>query len=137
MRSAFFDMMNDAYVHAAASRVRRLVDHDHRTISLTRFLNTLTTCPDLVSADQLRKDLEELNVTCGKVKAFVDQFVAHHDRNRSSTVLIHRELNEAIESVVCIFKKYYRLLNHSDLDVVVSYLEEPLSIFRFSWLSES
>jgi hypothetical protein len=137
MRSAFFDMMNDAYVHATASRVRRLVDRDPRTNSLRRFLDMLATCPDLVSADELKKDLEELNVTCGKVKDFVNQFVAHHDRNRSSTVLTHRELNDAVETVIRIFEKYYQLINHSDIDMVVRYLEEPLSIFRFPWQSES
>jgi len=40
-RSSLFDMMNDGFAHSAALRVRRIVDTDHRTISLLRLLKDL------------------------------------------------------------------------------------------------
>ncbi len=141
MRSPFFDMLNDAYAHATASRVRRLVDRDYRTISLRRLIEALRDYPDLLagrmSLADLEEDLAQLDRTCENVKGYVDQFVAHHDRNSSANVPTHRELNEAVDALIKTFRKYYTVINDSDVDVVVSYLEEPLSIFRFPWIDST
>lgn len=138
MRSPFFDMLNDAYAHATAARVRRLVDRDYRAISLRRLIEALRDYPDLLAGRMALADLEEdlaqLDKTCENVKGYVDQFVAHHDRNSSANVPTHRELNEAVDALIKTFRKYYAVINDSDIDVVVSYLEEPLSIFRFPWI---
>jgi DNA mismatch repair ATPase MutS len=136
--SPFFDMLNDAYAHATASRVRRLVDHDSRTVSLRRLLEQLADYPELLagkmSADDLKRDLAELETTCKKVKDYVDQFVAHHDRNSCAPAPTHRELNQAVYTVIAKFRTYYALINNADVDPVVGYLEDPLSIFRFPWI---
>ena len=138
IRSAFFDMVNDAYAHSAAMRVRRLVDKDNRTISLRGLLNDLSKYPELlkgrVSEVELAADSKELDQATSKVKDYVDQFVAHHDRSPVATAPIHRELNAAIELLIRLLKKYYGVLAGSDIDVVVSYLEDPLTIFRFAWI---
>jgi hypothetical protein len=137
IRSAFFDMLNDAYAHSAAMRVRRLVDKDNRTISLRGLLKELSKYPDLskgVSADELAADINELDQGTSKVKDYVDQFIAHHDRLPVATAPIHRELNAAIELLIRLLRKYYGVLAGSDIDVVVSYLEDPLTIFQFAWI---
>lgn len=138
IRSAFFDMVNDAYAHSAAMRVRRLVDKDNRTISLRGLLNDLSKYPELlkgrVSEVELAADSKELDQATSKVKDYVDQFIAHHDRSPVATAPIHRELNAAIELLIRLLKKYYGVLAGSDIDVVVSYLEDPLTIFRFVWI---
>jgi hypothetical protein len=87
-----------------------------------------------MSLDDLKQHLAELDGTCKKVKDYVDKFVAHHDRSRSVPVPTHRELNEAVDTLIATFRKYYALINDTDIDVVVSYLEDPLSIFRFAWM---
>jgi hypothetical protein len=138
IRSAFFDMVNDAYAHSAAMRVRRLVDKNNRTISLRGLLNELSRYPELlegrVSAVELAADNKELDQATSKVKDYVDQFIAHHDRSPVATAPIHRELNAAIELLIRLLRKYYGALAGSDIDVVVSYLEDPLTIFRFAWI---
>lgn len=137
-RNAFFDMMNDSYAHATASRIRRLIDRDYRVISLRRLIEALGDYPDLLSGkmstENRKDDLATLDRTCEKVKGYVDQFVAHHERNSSATVPTYRQLNEAIDVLIETFRKYYAVINGADIDVVVSYLEEPLSIFRFPWI---
>jgi hypothetical protein len=138
IRSALFDMLNDAYAHSAAMRVRRLVDKDNRTISLRGLLKELSKYPDLskgrVSADELAADINELDQGTSKVKDYVDQFIAHRDRSPVATAPIHRELNAAIELLIRLLRKYYGVLAGSDINVVVSYLEDPLTIFRFAWI---
>lgn len=137
-RSPFLHMLNDAYAHATASRIRRLVDHDTRAVSLRGLIKELAQYPDLLvgklSVDDLKQHLAELDRTCKQVKDYVDQFVAHHDRSSSVVVPTHRELNEAVDTLIATFRKYYALINDTDIDVVVSYLEDPLSIFRFAWI---
>jgi len=138
IRSAYFDMLNDAYSHSAAMRVRRLVDKDSRTISLRRLLEELREYPDLldgrVTEVELAADGVELDRTTAKVKNYVDQFIAHHQRSPIAEVPIHRELNAAIELLIRLLRKYYSLLAGSDIDVVVHYLEDPLTIFQFAWV---
>jgi hypothetical protein len=138
IRSAFFDMLNDAYSHSAAMRVRRLVDKDNRTISLPKLLEELKKYPELlegqVADSELVADCAELDFVTAKVKDYVDQFVAHHDRSPIAEVPIHRELNAAIELLIRLLRKYYDVLARSDIDVIVDYLEDPLTIFRFAWV---
>jgi hypothetical protein len=138
MRSPFFDMLNDAYAHAAAMRVRRLVDKDNRTISLRRLLEDLREYPDLlngrIAESELVGDIEELSRGTSKIKDYVDQFIAHHDRTPDASAPIHRELNAAIDVLLRLFKKYYGVLEGSDTEVTVSYLEDPLRIFQFPWI---
>jgi hypothetical protein len=71
------------------------------------------------------------------VKDYVDQFIAHHDRSPVATAPIHRELSAAIELLIRLLRKYYGALAGSDIDVAVSYLEDPLTIFRFAWIETS
>ena len=68
------------------------------------------------------------------MKHYVDQFIAHHDRSRCCDAPIHRELNAAIELLIRLLRKYYGVLTGSDIDVVVSYLEDPQTIFHFAWI---
>lgn len=138
IRNPFFDMLNDAYAHATAMRIRRLVDKDNRTISLYRLLQELKGYPDLTGNElkqgELEQDIDALRNATAKVKDYVDQFVAHHDRTPTSSAPIYRELNAAIDLLIQLFKKYYGILQGADIEVVVSYLEDPMSIFRFPWL---
>ena len=130
-------MMNDAYAHSAAMRVRRIVDRDDRTISLRKLLNELVNYPDLlnqqVTALELTNDIQALDQATSKVKAYVDQFIAHHDRTPTADTPFNRELSHSIDTVIRTFKKYYGILAGVDLDVVIDY-SDPLAIFRFAWI---
>jgi hypothetical protein len=136
--SPFLDMMNDAYAHATAVRVRRLVDKNNRTISLLRLLRQLTQYPDLfndtMSTEDVRRDADELDSATSKITDYVDQFVAHHDRTPVADAPIHRELNSAIDVLIAVFRKYYGVPAGSDINPVVSYEHDPLAIFRFAWI---
>lgn len=110
-RSAFFDMLNDAYAHSAAMRVRRLVDKNSRTISLRVLLEQLRNYPDLldgrITEAELTADVAELDRATVGVKNYVDQFIAHNDRSPVAEVPIHRELNAATELLIRLLRKYY------------------------------
>jgi hypothetical protein len=138
MRSAFFDIMNNAYAHSMASRVRRLVDRRQRTLSLRTLIEWVMKKPDLwhgkFTLQDLKTDLVVLDKTCTKVKRYVDQFIAHHDRSSSAAVPTHKDLNNAVDKIVDVFRRYHVLLTGSDIEPVLQYLEHPLAIFTFPWL---
>jgi hypothetical protein len=138
IRSAYLDMVRGSYADAVSSRVRRLIDRDQQTISLRKLLVELKEYPKLLpegfSPEELERDIEELDRTASKIKGFVDQHVAHHQRNPVAVVPTHSELNAGINTLIAVFRKYYAILAGSDLSVVVDYLEEPLAIFRFPWI---
>ena len=89
-----------------------------------------------VSRGELKKDLMDLDAAWRPVTDYVDKHVAHHDKRPRSAVPKHRDVNAAIDKLIEIFNKYYALLIGPDTDVVVSYLEGPLAVFRFAWLPE-
>lgn len=138
IRSAFLEMLRGTYVDSATMRVRRLIDKDQRTISLRRLLVQLARYPDLIEGklgvEALNRDAAELDSVGDKIKNYVDQHVAHHDRMQTALVPTHRDLNDAIDTVIRLLKKYYGVLAGGDIDVIVSYLEEPLAVFHFPWI---
>lgn len=149
IRSPFIDMLNRSYVHATAARIRRLTDRHKDCISVAKLLEELQNHPVLlkrqlgvenmvnrVSREELEQDLMGLDAACCPVTDYVDKHVAHHDKRQRSALPKHRDVNAAIDKLIEIFKKYYALLNGADTDVVVSYLEGPLAVFRFAWLPE-
>src|SRR5664280_650951 len=109
IRSAYLDMVRGAYADAMSSRVRRLIDKGRPTISLRRLLVELRGYPELfcnrVAPAELERDIEELHRTTRKIKDFVDQRVAHHQRNPVATVPTHRELNEGIDTLIAVLRK--------------------------------
>lgn len=131
-------MMNDGFSHSAAVRVRRIVDTNPRTISLLRLLKDLLSYPGLlvgkVADTELGHDIVELEEATKKIKKYVNQFVAHHDRTPTADTPINRELTRAIETISSMFRKYYRVLLNTDIELRIDHLEDPLAIFRYSWL---
>jgi AbiU2 len=136
-RSCFFDMMNDSFSYWAAIRVRRIVDADHRTISLRRLLSDLVSRPTIfdgkTTGDEVRKDILKLEEETKKIKSYVDQYVAHHDRKPTADIPHNNELTHAIEMLESMFHKYYGILRVTDIDLHTSHLEDPLAIFDYAW----
>ena len=69
-------MLNDAYAHSTAMRVRRLIDRNNRTISVRRLLKDLGEYPDvlpeIIGKDELVRDIELLDRATSKIKGYVD-----------------------------------------------------------------
>lgn len=140
-RSCFFDMMNDSFGYWAAIRVRRIVDANPKTISLVRLLNDLASRPSVLDGktteDEVRKDILALQEETKKIKSYVDQCVAHHDRKPTAAIPLNKELTHAIEMLKSMFKKYYGILRITDIDLHTSHLEDPLAIFDYAWRTTS
>jgi hypothetical protein len=138
MNSPIIDLINDSYAHAAAARIRRLLDRNSRTASLLVLLKELRKYPAAsltkLRISELDVDTAKLVKSAAKVKTYVDKYVAHNDRYRLPDSPTHRELNDCIEVIVKVFRKYYAAIAGGDLDVVIDFRDDPLKIFEFPWI---
>jgi hypothetical protein len=104
-------------------------------------INDVSGCPELwtgkIIAREMQADLDLIEKTCERVKKYVDQYVAHHDRNSSAVIPTHGELNEAVDAIVETYRRYHIILKDSDIESVLQYLSDPLAIFTFPWLDSN
>lgn len=91
-----------------------------------------------VTIDEIDRHMGQLVDVENRIKPYVDRAIAHNDRRGLPTALdplTHRDLRTAIEISAEIFRRYYSLLNGSDLDLKVTYLDD-FNIFTFPWVEK-
>jgi hypothetical protein len=105
-----------------------------------RLLSDLVSRPSVLDGktteDEVRKDILELQEETKKVKSYVDQCVAHHDRKPTTDIPLNKELTHAIQMLSGKFRKYYAILQITDIDLRTSHLEDQLAIFDSTMLGE-
>jgi hypothetical protein len=143
MRSAYFDMLNYAYVSTTASAVRRLVEKQNKSktiISLRVLLEEIKQHPTIlkkpVPIEQLHQDLAALKDIEGRVKPYVDRLVAHHDRRGLARIPKLGDLKDSVSALGETFRRYCGLVEGTDLELKVSYLQD-FEIFTFPWIVDS
>jgi hypothetical protein len=85
-----------------------------------------------ITEDEVRKDIRELQEETKKIKSYVDQCVAHHDRKPTTDIPLNKELTHSIEMLTGMFRKYYLILQITDIDLRTFTLEDPLAIFDYA-----
>lgn len=145
MKSPFFDLLDQAYLSATTSALRRLVEkqnNDKTNISLRILIAEIKEHqPALnlpVTIDEIDRHMGQLVDVENRIKPYVDRAIAHNDRRGLPTALdplTHRDLRTAIEISAEILRRYYSLLNGSDLDLKVTYLDD-FNIFTFPWVEK-
>lgn len=88
----------------------------------------------LLSPDALRQDKLTLLSRCRKVEYLVDKRIAHYDRVDVLPVPTFADLEDAVEVLKEISRKYSVLLRGADRGFEFSYLDEWSSVLRFPWL---
>ena len=83
------------------------------------------------------KDLARLKADVARVKVYVDQHLAHADRNPTKDIPTFGEIHAALDSVGDVFKTYYMLLVGADMLFLVP-LPQPgwFQPFTVPWLKE-
>jgi len=137
-RSPFIDMVRGTYTDATAMHVLRLLDAENSGLSLRRVLAQIGQYPQLlhdkVGDREFADDCAELERAASNLKAGLDLHFSHHERTPSALASTHRALDDAIDAMISVVKTYYWVVAEEYLDVEVSYLEDPLAIFRFAWV---
>ncbi len=86
-----------------------------------------------LSPDTVRRDKEHLLARCQKVEHLVDKRIAHYDRVDVLPVPTFGELEDAVEALEEVSRKYSILLRGADRGFEFSYLEEWDAVLRFAW----
>ena len=137
-RHPFIDMVRGAYTDAMAVRVLRLLDAGSSGLSLRRVLTEIADYPQLlhdkVGDREFGNDSAAMDRASAKLKAVMDAHFSHHERRPSAMASRHRALDEAIDAMISTLKTYYWVVAEAHLDLEPSYTEDPLAIFRFTWM---
>lgn len=145
--SYLFGYMSNVYGSSQAVAVRRLADERADVVSLAvlikdmkrnarditadwwtslnpaaeardfrRFAATGTNCFDVAIASS---DLARLRAAVAQVKQYVDQHVAHRDRNRTKDVPTFADIHAAVDVVGDVFRTYHTLLTTAEMTSLV------------------
>jgi hypothetical protein len=139
MRSPFFDLLKDSYAYSIAMALRRVCERSSQVVSLINVLDEIRRHSELapsIDSAELARDIDELEKISRSVREYVDKYIAHHDRNRKPTDLTFDDIDDWTEIVQEMFRRYYAAIKGSDIDLVVSYLEDPMRIFTIAWIQE-
>lgn len=87
-----------------------------------------------LSSDAIRQDKLTLLSRCQKVEHLVDKRIAHYERVEALPVPTFADLEDGVEALKEISRKYSVLLRGADRGFEFSYLEDWASVLRFPWL---
>ena len=136
-RSPVLDMIRATYADGMTARVLGLLMNTEGSMSLPRTLAQLADYPELlhdkITERELAADREALVRAGSSLAQVVVPHVAHHERTLSALASTNRELDAAIDVIIATVKTYYWIIADCYLDMDVTYSEDPLSIFAFSW----
>jgi hypothetical protein len=84
----------------------------------------------------VQNEIDELILKTSKLKHYVDKRVAHHDKKEFNAIPKYSDLDEAIEFLGTLYKRYFlifKCLSHGDLLPHWGY--DWKKVFRYPWLS--
>ena len=136
-RSAFLDLLRGCYVDAMAARVLRLLQPADAEVSLPRVLEEMTKYPDLLhgklTQSEFAADRKALAQAVIQLKGAAGSRAAHHERTLSALASAHRELDDAMDLMIAQVKNYYWIVADGYIDLDVTYAEDPMAVFQFTW----
>lgn len=133
----FLAMVRGAYTDATTMRLRRLFAPD-ANLSLRRVLAQISEYPELLhdklTEKELSSDIAEFDRIGTYLKERIDPHFSNHERTPAAVATALRELDRATDFLIDCVKRYYWIVSGSYVDLEVTYTEDPLAIFSFTWV---
>ncbi len=74
----------------------------------------------------IQQDIDDLKKNCERIKHYVDKRIAHYDKNPPSPLPTFRDLEQSINFIDALVRKYYLILK-------ASFRVPPLPTFPYDW----
>jgi len=160
-----FHYLNNSYVSYAVMGIRRQVKIDKQSISLARLLEEIKVSPTLISRkyfvslytdrdvahvqfnefsrskyihidpDLVQEDIEELKKYSNNSETLADQRLAHRDKRNISALPKFKELEDCLETLEILVRKYHFIFHAQHLDVLPNYHKPDLKQILYKlWL---
>lgn len=84
--------------------------------------------------ERVAADLEKLQAAVDPVKEFADKHVAHLDHTPVDEVPSFEELDQAINTLGDLFKRYYRAVTGVSGSITLTIIDNWMAPFRVAWL---
>ena len=135
--SEFYNWMINLYEEVVPAGVRRHADMHKDAISLAKLLYEIRCNPQVSSIppNEVDKDLSELQKKSKVIKGYVDKTVAHLDKSKAKKLPTYKELNECLDYLEKLLKKYLRLFRATHFANIVPIPQYNWKeIFTRSWI---
>lgn len=160
-----FHYLNNSYVSYAVMGIRRQVKIDKQSISLLHLLEEIKIYPKLISRkyfvslykhkntgqeqfnafsrskyihidpDLVREDIKELKKYSNNSEILADKRLAHRDKRNVSVLPKFAELEDCLETLEILARKYHFIFHAQHLDILPDYNKPDLNqILYESWL---
>lgn len=81
----------------------------------------------------VEEDLKRLDEAIKKVCELADKRLAHYDRKPPQRLPTHKDINECLDLIGEMLRKYYRLIKGSDIDPMPTIAYDWTAIFKIPW----
>jgi len=135
--SEFYNWMISIYEEVVPAGVRRHSDMHKDAISLAKLLYEIRCDPQVLSIapNEVDKDLSELQNKSKVIKGYVDKTIAHLDNSKAYKLPTYKELNDCLDYLEELLKKYLRLFRPTHFPTIVPvYQYDWMVIFRRPWI---
>jgi hypothetical protein len=139
------------YYRRAAAAVRAMVDADARSDSLVTALTYIADntaqivagpfVPELLDATgyhfdpaKIHQDIQELCTAAQAVRQYVNQYLAHLDRNPLATVPAVSEIDAMVKQLAETAHRYYLALTTTDVEIEPKVLFDWTGALRHAWI---
>ena len=98
-----------------------------------RFVGRGRNCVDPVAVE---REIAELKAKTSALKKYVNKRVAHHDRKQFKTFPTFQDVDDAVDYLEHLTKRYVQLFRAIDLTLMPQFMYDWKSIFRHPWIEE-
>ena len=84
----------------------------------------------------MQRDLSFIPKSCRKMEAIANKHIAHNDRDKHEYQFTITELDEAVNGVKAVIRKYGRLFDGGGAGAGEPDIDEMLALYRFAWLED-
>jgi hypothetical protein len=140
--SQIFNFLTDAYSSRQAVAIRRIAAGRPTQYSFRHLLTEIRDHPRLCAnppdPEEVKADIEYLDTgNLGRVRQYVDEFVAHKQVVPVAEIPTFKDLNDAIDDLGALLQKYFIVvLDEEQMLEPIAVLGDVMAPFRMAWLPE-
>jgi len=86
-----------------------------------------------INPEAVEEDLKQLDEAIGKLREMADKRLAHYDRKPPQRLPTHKDIDECLDLIGKMLRKYYRLIKGSDIDPMPTIAYDWTAIFKIPW----
>lgn len=136
----FYDHLFHTYIAYISVSLRRQLKYSKNSISMLGLLTDISENISLICVSKTvsidpKQDIKNLKNRTLLIENYVDKRIAHTDKGNLNKLLNPNEIEEAIQLLKAIHKKYNAAINQESIELMPT-LYDWTHIFNFPWVAK-